>query len=63
MLELHKIMGMSHVVACPLVFILFCDQVWKGEVFKVMKSDNFSVFLAVWDVFPKFFNRLRSGLH
>ena len=63
MLELHKIMGMSHVVACPLVFILFCDQVWKGEVFKVMKSDNFSVFLAVWDVFPKFFNRLRSGLY
>ena len=63
MLELHKIMGVSHVVACPPVFILFCDRGWQGEVFKVMKSDNFSVFLAVWDLFPKFFNRLRGGLY
>ena len=37
-----------HAVACPIVFLLFYDQVWQGEVLKRMKNDHFLVFLAVW---------------
>ena len=36
MLELHKIIRVSRVVACPIVF-LFYEQSWQREVFKVMK--------------------------
>ena len=51
-----------HVRECPILFILFYDQVWQREVFKLMKNDHFVVFLAVWGLFPKFLGRLRSGL-
>ena len=50
MLELHKIIRLSHVVVCLIVFILF----YAGGVFKVMKNDEFLVFLANWVLFPKF---------
>ena len=47
MIELHKILGVSHFVASPIVFILFCEQSWLGGVFKVMKNDQFIVFLFI----------------
>ena len=54
---------MSHVVACVIVFSLFDERGWQGGVFKVMKNDQFLVFLAVWVLFPEFFGRLRNGLY
>ena len=40
MLELHKIIRVSHVVAYSIVFILFYDRGEQGGVFKVMKNDQ-----------------------
>ena len=37
----------SIVVACPMVFILFCNIGQYGEVFKLMKIGQFYVFSAV----------------
>ena len=45
--ELHEMIRVLHVVACSITFILFYKQDWRGGVFKVMKNDNFLVFLAV----------------
>ena len=53
MLELHKTIRVSHIVACPIVVILFYKQRWQGEVLKVMKND-FLVFLAVGSFSPIF---------
>ena len=47
MLELHKIIRASHVVACSIVFILFRERSWQGGVFKFMKNDHLLVFLSV----------------
>ena len=47
MLELHETIRVSHVVALPIVFILFYDRDGQGVVFKVVTNDNFLVFLAV----------------
>ena len=47
MLELHKILRISNLVASPNVFILFCVQSWQGGVFKVMKNDHFLGFLSI----------------
>ena len=42
--KVHKIIQVSHKVACPIVFILFYDRDGQGGVFKVMKNDHFLVF-------------------
>ena len=63
MLELHKIIRVSHVVACPIVVILFYDRDGKRGVFKVMKNDQFVVFLAVLVLFHKSLGRLRSSFY
>ena len=39
MLELHKTIWVSHLVACLIIFILFYEESWQGGVFKVMKND------------------------
>ena len=44
MLELPKIIRVSHVVAWTIVFILFYEQSWQGGVFKVMKTDHYLCF-------------------
>ena len=44
MLELHKIIRVSHLVACPVVIILFDEQSSQERVFKVMKNDHFLFF-------------------
>ena len=62
-LELHETIRVSLVVASVIVFILFCDWDGQGGVFKVMKKDHSSVFLAAWVYFPRFLGRLRSGLY
>ena len=54
MLELHKIIRVSHAVALPIVFVLFYERGWQGGVIKVMKNDHFLMFLDVLIVFPKF---------
>ena len=46
MLKLHK-KRVSHVVVCPIAFILFYDRDWQGGVLKLMENDYFLVFLAV----------------
>ena len=50
-LQLHEMIRLLHVVACPVTSILFEDRDWQGEV---MKNDLFLVFLSVWVNFPKF---------
>ena len=54
MLELYKIIKMSHIVSCPIVFPWFYEGAWQGGVFKIMKNDHFLVFLVVWVIFTKF---------
>ena len=61
-LELHKIIRVLHKVACSIVFILFYEQSWQGEVFKVMKTDHILVLLVVWVLFLKIWGRLRGEL-
>ena len=62
LLELHKIISLSHVVTCPVVFILFYERSYQGGVFKVVKNDYFLVFLANWVLFPKILGRFRGDL-
>ena len=57
MLELHKMIRMSDVVVCPIVFISFYGRSREGRVFKIMKNDHILVFLAVWVLSPTFFGR------
>ena len=57
MLEVHKIIKVSHKVTRPIVFILFYDRDGQGGVFKVMKNDHFLIFLAVWVLLPKLLGR------
>ena len=57
MLEVHKIIKVSHRVACSIVFILFYDRDVQGVVFKVMKNYRFLDFLAVWVLFCRFLGR------
>ena len=47
----------SDAVVFPIVFILFYDRDGQGGVFKVVKNDNFLVYLAVWVLFTKFLGR------
>ena len=53
MLELYKIIRLSYVVAWSLVFILFYERRWQGGALKVMKNDDFLVYLAVGFFFPR----------
>ena len=62
MIELHQIIRLPHIVAFPIVFILFYKRDSQGGVFKVIKNDHFLVFLVVWGLIPKFLGRLRSDL-
>ena len=57
MLELHKMIRISGVVVCRIVFISFYERSWEGRVFKIMKNDHILVFLAVWVLFPTLFGR------
>ena len=41
-LELYEMIRVSHVVARPVVFILFDDRCLQGGVLKNMKNDHFS---------------------
>ena len=63
MVELHNIIMLSHLVACPIIFILFYDRGWQGVVFIVIKNNTFLVLLAVWVNFSKILDKCRSGLY
>ena len=59
LLEFHEMIRVVHVVACPIVFILFYGwRCWEG-VFKTMKSNYFFDIFSRLDPFPKFLNRLK----
>ena len=60
-LELHKTIRGPHIVACPIVFVLFYDRSCHGWVFKVMKNNYFLMFSVVCVPFPKFLGRLTNG--
>ena len=63
MLELHKIIKISHAVACPIVFILFYDPDWQGGVLKHVKNGHiFDIFIRFCP-FPKFLGRLMIDLY
>ena len=52
MIELHKIIRLSHLAACSVVFILLYRRDWQRRVFKVVMNDQFLVFLSSWVLFP-----------
>ena len=54
---MHETIRVPRVVALANVFALFFDRDRQGGVFKVVKNDNFLVFLVVWVHFPKFLGR------
>ena len=54
---MYETIRVSHLVALPIVIILFYDRDGQEGVFKVVKNDNFLVFLVVWVLFPKFLGR------
>ena len=60
--KLHEIIRVLHVVAYPIVFLLFDDPDWQGRVLQNMKNDQFLVYLAVWVFFLNFLGSLMSGL-
>ena len=62
-LESHEMMRVSHVVACPIVFILFYVWDWLRAVFKIVENNLFLVFLAGWVLFPMFLQKWRTGLY
>lgn len=47
MLELHKLIIVSHKVLCLIVFILFDEQSLQKGVFKVIKNGNPLLFSVV----------------
>ena len=53
-LELHEMIRVLHLVACPVTFILFYGRDWQARVFKFMKNGHFLVFLAVRVLLLKF---------
>ena len=62
MLKLNKIIKVSHVVASPIVFILFYEWGWQGGVFIVIKNVPFYYFNRLGS-FPKFLGRLKSSFY
>ena len=59
---MHEAIRVWHAVTCTIIFIWFYDQDGQGGVFKVMKSNHFLVFLAVWVIWPTFFGHVREWL-
>ena len=62
-LELHEIIRVLHVVACPIDFSLLCDGVRQERVLKPTKNDHFQALLAASVLFLKFLGRLMSGVY
>ena len=56
-IELHEVRRVLNVVACPMDFNLLCDRGPEGGVLKLMKIDNFLVFLTVRVLFSKLLGR------
>ena len=55
-------MRVSHGAACPIIFILFYDRSWQGEVLKLMKdffffsiSSRFGQFLEIFGQVKEWF--------
>ena len=46
-LEVHEMIRVLHLVACPMVFNLLCDRVHQGGMLKLVKNDYFLVFLTI----------------
>ena len=59
--EFHEMIRMSHVVACPITFILLCDQSRKGEVLRIMKNGQLEVFSVVVVCFFTILGSSRRG--
>ena len=51
---------LPHIVKFQILFVLFCDQDWQRQVFKVMKnSHSFSVFSHLGS-FPQVFGKVNG---
>ena len=50
----------SHIVACPIVFILFDDQYWLRGVVRCMKMITLLVFLAGFGLFSQVFGQIND---
>ena len=55
-LQLHEMMRMLRIVACPIVFILFYGRDWQGGVFKLMKNDHLLNIFISFGLFPQVFS-------
>ena len=54
MLELQKIIRVSNAVACSIIFVVFYEQGWQGEMFKLINHVNFLVIVAFGSFSPSF---------
>ena len=61
MLEIHKIIRLSHIYPCSIAFLLIFDQGCRGGVFKVMKKDFFQCFQP-FGTFPQVFRQVKECL-
>ena len=59
-LELHEMIGVLHVVACPIDFSLLCDQVQHRRVLKLMKNDHFFCIFSHLGRFPEAFGQVKE---
>ena len=59
-LELHGVIRLLYLVACPVDFNLISDGGQQSGVLKPTKNEHFQIFLAVRVSFLKFLGRLRS---
>ena len=62
MLELYKIIRVSNVGACPIIFILFYERNWQGGVLTVMKKWSFISPFSRLGHFPKGFGQVKEWL-
>ena len=52
---MHEMIRVLHVVAYPILSILFYGMNWQGRVFKVMKNDNIFSIFSRFGHFPQVF--------
>ena len=53
----------SHVVACPMIFILLCDLSRQGGLLKLNRNGRFKLLFAVLVLSGEFLSSLRRALY
>ena len=59
-LELHEMIGVLHIVACPIDFSLLCDRVQHRRVLKLMKNGHFFCIFSHLGRFREAFGQVKE---